>query len=79
MLVFLVVTLCGLVGRYERFGGTHCLHLQGLSERGGRVVSSPASVFGRTWVQISARVPDVLTESVRGFSRSLQENAGIVP
>jgi hypothetical protein len=25
-----VVTPCGLVGRYRRFGGTYCLHLQGL-------------------------------------------------
>jgi hypothetical protein len=28
MLVFWVVTLCGLRGRYQRFGETHCLHLQ---------------------------------------------------
>jgi hypothetical protein len=27
-LVFWVVTPCGLVGRYQRFGGTHCHHLQ---------------------------------------------------
>jgi hypothetical protein len=27
-LVFWVVTQCGLVGRYQRFGGTYCLHLQ---------------------------------------------------
>jgi hypothetical protein len=30
MLVFWVVALCGLVGRYQRFGGTYCLHLQAL-------------------------------------------------
>jgi hypothetical protein len=29
MLVFWVVTPCGLVGEYESFGGTYCLHLQG--------------------------------------------------
>jgi hypothetical protein len=29
MLIFWVVTSCGLVGRYQRFGGTYCLHLQG--------------------------------------------------
>jgi hypothetical protein len=28
ILVFWVVTQCGLVGRYQRFGGTYCLHLQ---------------------------------------------------
>jgi hypothetical protein len=28
MLVFWVVTPCGLVGRYQRIGGTYCLHLQ---------------------------------------------------
>jgi hypothetical protein len=28
-LVFWVVTPCRLVGRYQRFGGTYCLHLQG--------------------------------------------------
>jgi hypothetical protein len=27
MLVFWVVTSCGLVGRYQRFGGTYCFHL----------------------------------------------------
>jgi hypothetical protein len=30
MLVFWVVTPCGLVGRYRRFGETYCLHLQAL-------------------------------------------------
>jgi hypothetical protein len=29
MLVIWVVALCGLSGRYQRFGGTCCLHLQG--------------------------------------------------
>jgi hypothetical protein len=24
----MVLTPCGLVGRYQRFGGTYCLHLQ---------------------------------------------------
>jgi hypothetical protein len=28
MLVFWVVTPCGLVGRYQRFEGTYSLHLQ---------------------------------------------------
>jgi hypothetical protein len=28
MLIFWVVKPCGLVGRYQRFGGTYCLHLQ---------------------------------------------------
>jgi hypothetical protein len=27
MLVFWVVTSCGLVGRYQHVGGTYCLHL----------------------------------------------------
>jgi hypothetical protein len=29
MLVFWIVMLCELVGRYQRFGVTYCLHLQG--------------------------------------------------
>jgi hypothetical protein len=29
VLVFWVVKPCGLAGRYHRFGGTYCLHLQG--------------------------------------------------
>jgi hypothetical protein len=29
MLVFWVVTPCGLAARYQAFGGTYCLHLQG--------------------------------------------------
>jgi hypothetical protein len=28
MLVFCVVTPCGLIGRYQRFGDTYCFHLQ---------------------------------------------------
>jgi hypothetical protein len=28
ILVKWVVTPCGLVGRYQRFGGTYCLHRQ---------------------------------------------------
>jgi hypothetical protein len=33
MLVLWVVTSCGLVGRYRRFGRTCCLHFQGWSHR----------------------------------------------
>jgi hypothetical protein len=33
MLVFWIVTPCGLVGRYQRFGGTYCLHLQVFSPK----------------------------------------------
>jgi hypothetical protein len=29
MLFFWIITSCGLVGRYQRFGGTYCLYLQG--------------------------------------------------
>jgi hypothetical protein len=29
MLIFWVLTLCGIVGKYQRFGGTYYLHLQG--------------------------------------------------
>jgi hypothetical protein len=29
MLVFWVKSPCGLIGRYQRFGGTYCPHLQG--------------------------------------------------
>jgi hypothetical protein len=29
MMLFQVVTLCGLVGRYQLFGETYCLHPQG--------------------------------------------------
>jgi hypothetical protein len=32
MLVFWVETPCGLAGRYQRFGGTYCLHLRGYIE-----------------------------------------------
>jgi hypothetical protein len=32
MLIFWIVTLCGLLGRYQCFGGTYCLHLQGQSD-----------------------------------------------
>jgi hypothetical protein len=29
VLVFWALTPCGLVGKYQRFGGIYCLHLQG--------------------------------------------------
>jgi hypothetical protein len=29
LLGFRIVMPCGLVGRYQRFGGKYCLHLQG--------------------------------------------------
>jgi hypothetical protein len=35
VLVLWVVTPCGLVGRYQRFGGTFCFHLQDLSPEDG--------------------------------------------
>jgi hypothetical protein len=28
MVVFRVATQCGLIGRYQRFGGTYCFHLK---------------------------------------------------
>jgi hypothetical protein len=31
MLVLWVVTQCGLAGRFQRFGGTYCLNLQGVT------------------------------------------------
>jgi hypothetical protein len=31
MLLFGFVTICGPVGRYQRFGGIYCLQLQGFS------------------------------------------------
>jgi hypothetical protein len=31
LLLFWVMTPCGLVSRYQRFGETYCLHLQGFS------------------------------------------------
>jgi hypothetical protein len=31
MLIFWAVTAYGLVGGYQRFGGTYCLHLQGFA------------------------------------------------
>jgi hypothetical protein len=34
MLVFRVVTPCGLVGKYKHFGETNCLHLQGWKNNG---------------------------------------------
>jgi hypothetical protein len=37
VLVSWVVTLCGLVGRYQRFRETYCLHLQGWSAEDGDV------------------------------------------
>jgi hypothetical protein len=31
MLVFYIVTPCGLLGRYQRFGKKYCLYLQGIT------------------------------------------------
>jgi hypothetical protein len=35
-MVFWIVMACGLVGRYQRFGRTYCLHLQG-PDNGGSI------------------------------------------
>jgi hypothetical protein len=36
MLVFWVVTLCVIVGRYQRFGGTRCLRNVGITGKSTR-------------------------------------------
>jgi hypothetical protein len=38
MLVFWVVTPCGFVGRYKRFGGIYCIHLQGLRPTSTKII-----------------------------------------
>jgi hypothetical protein len=48
MLVFWVVTPCGLVGRYQRFGGTYCLYLQDWSEDGGRTFLRNVGIYPQT-------------------------------
>jgi hypothetical protein len=45
------------------------------TERRGPLINTPA----RSWVQISAWRSAILTDAFRGFSPSLQANAGIVP
>jgi hypothetical protein len=42
VLVFWVVTPCGLLSRYQRFGGTYCLHLQG---PGGRMFIRNVGIY----------------------------------
>jgi hypothetical protein len=34
--MMLVLTLCGFVDRYQRFGETCCLHLQGRRDKAGK-------------------------------------------
>lgn len=36
-------------------------------------------VFGMFWVRISAPIPGILTDSLRGFTQSLQETVGVHP
>jgi hypothetical protein len=49
-LVFRVVTPCGLVGRYQRFGGTYCLHLQD-----GRFLEHRVEADHRLWPVMAQR------------------------
>jgi hypothetical protein len=46
-MLFWVLAPCGFVGRWQRFGETSCLHLQGLSNRElkGYVGSEERSMF----------------------------------
>jgi hypothetical protein len=46
LLVFWVVTPCGLVGRLQRFGATYCLHLQGVFTA-LRTIMNTASQFAK--------------------------------
>jgi hypothetical protein len=48
MFVFWVMTPFRLVGRYQRFGGTYCLHLQGWSSFLLKCWYLPASLHGVT-------------------------------
>jgi hypothetical protein len=48
MFVFWVVTLCGLVGRYQCFGGRYYLHLQSWSPH-GVTTRRPASTSSPPW------------------------------
>jgi hypothetical protein len=50
-----------------------------VTERRGRVVSTPASYPGYPGSQISAWRPDFVTECFRNCPQSLHINAGIVP
>jgi hypothetical protein len=53
-LVFMVVKLCGLVGRYQHFRGTRCLHLQAwLKSTMSQLKVSPRRYFGRRKNRIS--------------------------
>jgi hypothetical protein len=53
-LVFMVVTLCGLVGRYQHFRGTHYLHLQTwLKSTMSQLKVRPRRYFGRRNNRIS--------------------------
>jgi hypothetical protein len=39
ILVLWIVTPCGLVGTYQRFGETYCLHLQGVTRKKNNIVN----------------------------------------
>jgi hypothetical protein len=52
MLVFWVVTPCELLGRYQRFGGTYCLHHQGWSEVAGKWIVHFGKGEGLSWGEI---------------------------
>jgi hypothetical protein len=45
MVVFCVVTLCGLVSGYHCFGGTYCLHLHDWSNEGSLCGRPPSKVY----------------------------------
>jgi hypothetical protein len=58
MLVFWVITPFGLVVRYQRFGGTHCLHLQGLSsEDGGGMFLRNVGIYLQVHTALRSRGP----------------------
>jgi hypothetical protein len=53
MLVFWILTPCGLIGRYQHLGGTNCLDLQGCTTSAYVVITEKTNINSFTTVRNS--------------------------
>jgi hypothetical protein len=68
ILVFWVVKPCGLVGRYQRFRGTYCLHLKGWNLKdGGNMFFRNFAIYLQVHTALQLRKPTSISSSLENL------------
>jgi hypothetical protein len=70
MFSFQVMAPCGLIGRYQRFGKTYCLHLQHFSPASWRQYVSPKCLYQPTNHMVPQSRRTTFGENVINFSQN---------